>query len=234
MLHWRGEPTSAKVIPLRTPARTTERDDPTLGDLLDMIGARMRYPRNAEIFGEAEPASYVYKVASGVVRFAKLMSDGRRQISAFYLPGDMFGAETDGVHLFSAEAVSDCEVLVVKRSAFIAEIAHHPDLVSELWAQTMGHLRRAQHHMLLLGRKNAQERIAAFLLEIAERMSSAGDIRLPMSRQDIAVYLGLTIETVSRTLTQLERDGLISIPVSRQIVLRNRAALGVMHGSLAA
>jgi CRP/FNR family nitrogen fixation transcriptional regulator len=88
--------------------------------------------------------------------------------------------------------------------------------------------------MLLLGRKNAQERIAAFLIELAQRMSSTADLKLPMSRQDIADYLGLTIETVSRTLTQLERDGLISIPVSRQIVLRNRAALGEMHGSLAA
>jgi CRP/FNR family nitrogen fixation transcriptional regulator len=202
--------------------------------MLEMMGARMRYPRNAEIFGEDEPASFIYKVVSGVVRFSKLMSDGRRQISAFYLPGDVFGAESDEVHLFSAEAVSDCEVLVVNRSAFLAEIARHPDLVSELWMQTMDHLRRAQHHMLLLGRKNAQERIAAFLIELAERMSSTGELKLPMSRQDIADYLGLTIETVSRTLTQLERDGLIAIPVSRQIVLRNRAALGVMHGSLAA
>jgi CRP/FNR family nitrogen fixation transcriptional regulator len=233
MLHWRGEPTSAKIVSFDVQQRKTG-GEATVADVMDMMGARMRFSRNAEIFGEDEPADYLYKVASGAVRICKLMSDGRRQIGAFYLPGDVFGLESDAVHLFSAEAVGDCEVLVVKRSAFMAETARQPDLVSQLWTQTMDHLKRAQSHMLLLGRKNAQERIAAFLLELAERLSCSGDIKLPMSRQDIADYLGLTIETVSRTLTQLERDGLIAIPVSRQIVLRNRAALGVMHGSLAA
>jgi CRP/FNR family nitrogen fixation transcriptional regulator len=233
MLHWRGEPTSAKIVPFDAEQRKTGADT-TVADVMDMMGARMRFSRNAEIFGEDEPADYLYKVVSGAVRICKLMSDGRRQIGAFYLPGDVFGLESDEVHLFSAEAIGDCEVLVVKRSAFMAETARQPDLISQLWTQTMDHLKRAQSHMLLLGRKNAQERIAAFLLELAERLSCSGDIKLPMSRQDIADYLGLTIETVSRTLTQLERDGLIAIPVSRQIVLRNRAALGVMHGSLAA
>lgn len=233
MLHWRGEPTSAKIVPFDVHARKAGAG-PSVNELLEMMGARMRFPRNAEIFGEDEPADYLYKVVSGAVRTCKLMSDGRRQIGAFYLPGDAFGLESEGLHLFSAEAIGDCEILVVKRAPFLAEIARQPDLFAQLWSQTMDHLRRAQDHMLLLGRKNAQERIAAFLLELAERLSCSGSIKLPMSRQDIADYLGLTIETVSRTLTQLERDGLIGIPVSRQIVLRNRAALGVMHGSLAA
>jgi CRP/FNR family nitrogen fixation transcriptional regulator len=232
MLHWRGEPTSAKIVPFSVHAGKAA--EPSVGQMLDMMGARMRFARNAEIFGEDESADYLYKVVSGAVRTCKLMSDGRRQIGAFYLPGDVFGLESEDVHLFSAEAIGDCEVLVVKRGTFLAEIARQPDLFAQLWSQTMDHLRRAQDHMLLLGRKNAQERIAAFLLELAERLSCSGAIKLPMSRQDIADYLGLTIETVSRTLTQLERDGLIAIPVSRQIVLRNRAALGVMHGSLAA
>lgn len=234
MLHWRGETTSAKVVPFEGPQRRSAAATPSVAELIDAMGARMRFQRNSEVFGEGEAAEYLYKVVSGAVRICKLMSDGRRQISAFYLPGDTFGLETDGVHLFSAEAVSDCELLLVKRSAFLSEAMRHSGIIAQLWAQTTDHLRRAQHHMLLLGRKNAQERIAAFLLELAERLPSAGDLRLPMSRQDIADYLGLTIETVSRTLTQLERDGLIEIPVSRQIVLRNRAALGVMHGSLAA
>ena len=107
-------------------------------------------------------------------------------------------------------------------------------MVNQLWAQTMAHLQRAQHHILLLGRKSAQERIATFLLDMADRLSRSGDMELPMSRQDIADYLGLTIETVSRTLTQLERDGFIAIPASRRIVLRDRAALDVMDDSLAA
>lgn len=234
MLHWRGEPVSAKVVPLRGPAGRSKLGNPSLDDVLNAMGTRVRYSRNAEIFGEDEPGEFVYKVVSGAVRLSKLMSDGRRQISAFYLPGDIFGIETEDLHLFSAEAVGDSDLMIVKRVPFLAEIIRHPDLSAQLWTHAMHHLRRAQHHMLLLGRKNAQERIAAFLLELAERLSCKGDITLPMSRQDIADYLGLTIETVSRTLTQLERDGLIGIPVSRQIVLRDRAALGIMHGSLAA
>ncbi len=234
MLHWRAESASAKVVPFESQARKSGAATPTVGELLEIMGVRMHYSRNSEIFGEGESAEHLYRVVSGAVRICKLMSDGRRQISAFYLPGDTFGLETDGIHIFSAEAVSDCELLLVKRGPFVAAAMRNPGAIAELWSQTMDHLRRAQHHMLLLGRKNAQERIAAFLLELAERLCCAGELRLPMSRQDIADYLGLTIETVSRTLTQLERDGLIEIPVSRQIVLRNRAALGIMHGSLAA
>jgi CRP/FNR family nitrogen fixation transcriptional regulator len=146
----------------------------------------------------------------------------------------MFGLETDAAHAFSAEAISDCEVLLVKRTAFLAHATRDCAMVTEIWAQTMTHLHRAQNHMLLLGRKNAQERIATFLLEMAARLSKSGEIELPMSRQDIADYLGLTIETVSRTLTQLERDGLIAIPASRRIVFRNRAALDEMNDSIAA
>jgi CRP/FNR family nitrogen fixation transcriptional regulator len=162
------------------------------------------------------------------------MSDGRRQIGAFYLPGDIFGLEAEDVHHFSAEAIGDCGILVVKRSALMAEATRDGAMVAQLWTETMMHLQRAQDHMLLLGRKNAQERIAAFLLDMAGRLSQQSTVELPMSRQDIADYLGLTIETVSRTFTQLERDGVISIPVSRRILLRDPAALGLMNDSLAA
>ncbi len=232
MLHWRGETTNAKVVPFPAVGGAASRR--SVCDLLDMIGSCMNFGRNAEIFGEDEPANYFYKVVSGAVRISKLLSDGRRQIGAFYLPGEMFGLESDGAHTFSAEAICDSQVLVVKRSTFLAEAARDCAIVTEIWNQTMTHLQRAQNHMLLLGRKNAQERIAAFLLEMAARLSRAGDIELPMSRQDIADYLGLTIETVSRTLTQLERDGLIAIPASRRIVFRDRAALDLMNDSLAA
>ncbi len=231
MLHWQSGPAMAKVVPF---TGKTKAGDCSAENAFDRMGTRMRFARNSEIFGEDESADYVYRMVAGAVRLSKLMSDGRRQISAFYLPGDTFGLEAGEVHLFSAEAVTDCEALLVKRSALMAEAARQPGLATQLWNQTLDHLRQAQHHMLLLGRKNAQERIAAFLLELAERLSSVFDVRVPMSRQDIADYLGLTIETVSRTLTQLERDGIISIPAARQIVLRDRAALGEMHGSLAA
>ena len=132
------------------------------------------------------------------------------------------------MHDFSAEAIGDCVVRVVRRSVILAEAPFQARMVNQLWAQTMAHLQRAQRHILLLGRKCAQERIATFLLDMAARLSRGGDMELPMTRQDIADYLGLTIETVSRTLAQLERDGLIAIPASRRIVLRDRAALDVM------
>jgi CRP/FNR family nitrogen fixation transcriptional regulator len=233
MLHWQGETVGRKVVPF--PAVSSgSASRGSVDDLLDLIGSGMSFARNAEIFGEDEPADYFYKVVSGAVRISKLLSDGRRQIGAFYLPGEIFGLETGDTHTFSAEAISDSQILVVKRSAFLSRAMRDCGMVAEIWTQTMTHLQRARNHMLLLGRKNAQERIATFLLDMAERLSLTGEVELPMSRQDIADYLGLTIETVSRTLTQLERDGLIAIPASRRIVFRDRAALDVMNDSLAA
>jgi CRP/FNR family nitrogen fixation transcriptional regulator len=162
------------------------------------------------------------------------MSDGRRQIGAFYLPGDVFGMEPGEVHRFAAEAIADSSILIVKRSAFIIAARRNSGMVAELWTETMTHLQQAQEHMLVLGRKNAQERIATFLLEMARRLSKQGAVELPMPRQDIADYLGLTIETVSRTLTQLERDGVIAMPASRRIVLRNQTTLDRLNDTLAA
>jgi CRP/FNR family nitrogen fixation transcriptional regulator len=232
MLHWRGESTTGKVVPFNNTRR--ESACQSVDDVIDAMGVTMKFARNEEVFGEGEPADNIYRVVSGAVRICKLMSDGRRQIGAFYLPGDLFGLESDEAHDFSAEAIGDCTLRAVKHKHILSEASLHPRMVNQLWSQTMAHLQRAQQHILLLGRKNAQERIAAFLLDMAARLSRSGEMELPMPRQDIADYLGLTIETVSRTLTQLERDGLIAIPVSRRIVFRNRAALDVMNDSLAA
>lgn len=232
MLHWQSTAKAGKVVSIDAvrQARSARSVDTTL----DLMGAAVNFGRNAEIFGEGEPADYLYKVVSGAVRICKLMSDGRRQIGAFYLPGNIFGLEAEDIHHFSAEAISDCTILVVKRSAFLAEATRDGAMLTELWTETMAHLHRAQDHMLLLGRKSAQERIAAFLLDMAGRLSKQGAVELPMSRQDIADYLGLTIETVSRTLTQMERDGVIAIPVSRRILLTDPEALGLMNDCLAA
>jgi CRP-like cAMP-binding protein len=154
--------------------------------------------------------------------------DGRRQIGAFYMPGEVFGFEAGEEHAFSAEAIVDCKVLVIKRNAIISLAARDSEVAHQLWTMTAAELRRAQGHVMLLI-KTAQERVAAFLLEIAKRSSATTEINLPMSRQDIADYLGLTIETVSRTLTQLENSAAIAIPSSRHIVLRNRAALARLN-----
>ena len=151
-------------------------------------------------------------------------NDGRRQIGEFYLPGDIFGHEVGSEHSFSAEAITDAKVIVIKRSAVEALAARDNEVARQLWAMTGRELQRMQEHILLLI-KTAQERVAGFLLEMAERIKSTNEVELPMSRQDIADYLGLTIETVSRTLTILENSAAIALPSSRRIVLRNRAAL---------
>ena len=185
--------------------------------------------RNAEIYGEGEPADYLYKVISGTVRTYKVLSDGRRQIGAFYLPGDMFGLEMGDEHTFSAEAITDSKVLVIKRSAVVGLAARDNEVARQLWTLTGRELQRVQDHILLLV-KTAQERVVSFLLEMAARMPAGNAVELPMSRQDIADYLGLTIETVSRTLTSLENAAAIELPSSRRIVLRNRNALGRLNG----
>jgi CRP/FNR family nitrogen fixation transcriptional regulator len=196
-----------------------------LSEALRLVGAPMRFDRNAEIYGEDEPADYFYQVISGAVRTYKLLSDGRRQIGAFLLPGEVFGLEAGSVHRFSAEAVGASVIRVASRSAIAGMASRDVDLARELWTLTAERLERAEEHMLLLGRKTAEERVASFLLEMAGRADGGSIVELPMSRQDIADYLGLTIETVSRTFTQLESKAAIDLPSSRRINLRNRIAL---------
>jgi CRP-like cAMP-binding protein len=196
--------------------------------LIEAMGAQMPFARNAEIYGEGEPAEYVYKLVRGTVRTSKILADGRRQIGAFYFPGDVFGLEVGDEHAFSAEAISDVIVLIAKRSVILARAARDSSVSQELWSATGNELRRMQDHLLLLI-KSAEERVAGFLLEMAARSRSLQVVELPMSRQDIADYLGLTIETVSRTFTQLESSCAIAVPSARRIELRNRSALAKLN-----
>src|SRR4029453_18956986 len=195
---------------------------------IELMGASMSFTRNAEIYGEGEPADYLYKVISGTVRTYKVLSDGRRQIGAFYMPGDVFGLETSDEHTFSAEAICDSKVLVIKRSTLVALAGRDTEVARQLWALTGRELSRVKDHILLLN-KTVQNGVVGFLLEMAEGASNNGALELPMSRQDIADYLGLTIETVSRTLTTLENAGVFEVPTSRRIVLRNRSALNRLN-----
>ena len=186
-----------------------------------------KYRRGAEIFGESEPADYVYQVAEGAVRSYKLLSDGRRQIGAFHLVGDIFGLENGPAHRFTAEAIVDTIVRLVKRIS-LEQVAEADTLVArDLLSMTTSNLQHAENHMLLLGRKTSLERVAAFLLEMDRRLSPAGVMALPMYRRDIADYLGLTLETVSRALSCLHEKGIIDFigQTQRQIVLRNRSGL---------
>jgi CRP-like cAMP-binding protein len=195
---------------------------------MEFGGVPMPFERNAEIYGEGERAEYVYKVLSGSVRAYKVLSDGRRQITAFYLPGDVFGIETGTDHSNSAEAIDRAMILVVRRNNVFGTAERNGEVARQLWSITAAELKRTQNHALLLI-KTAKERIAAFLLEMAERLVGKGCVELPMSRQDIADYLGLTIETVSRTLTQLSAGSTIQLLASRRIVLRNPSQLNAMN-----
>ena len=195
---------------------------------LGLMGAPIRFARNAEVFGEDEPAEYLYQVVSGAVRAYRMLDDGRRQVIAFYLPGDVFGFEAGDVHLASAESIGESQVLVVKRSSVMARAERERDLSQQLWTLTVRELQRVQRHSLVLI-KNAEERVAGFLLEMASRCASGAAIELPMSRQDIADYLGLTIETVSRTFTQFVQSGVIALETSRRIKFRDRAALSRLN-----
>lgn len=190
------------------------------------LGTTRTAVKDEEIFAEGDRAAYFYKVVSGAVRTFKLLSDGRRQIDAFHLPGDIFGLETGEEHRFSAEALGDVTVIAFRRCSLEALALQDQAFAHQVIGSMMQALERAQSHMLLLGRKNALEKIATFLLVLSERLTEDGHVDLPMSRIDIADHLGLTIETVSRSLTQLERQGIIKLPDHRRsIILRDKAAL---------
>jgi CRP-like cAMP-binding protein len=197
------------------------------GDM-EFGGTAMPFDRNAEVYGEGEPAEYVYKIVSGSVRAYKVLSDGRRQITAFYVSGDVFGIETGADHSNSAEAIEKSTILVVRRNSVLSTAERNGEVARHLLSVTTAELKRTQNHALLLI-KTAKERIAAFLLEMSERLTGKGCVELPMSRQDIADYLGLTIETVSRTLTQLSEGSTIQLLASRRIVLRDPSQLNALN-----
>jgi CRP/FNR family nitrogen fixation transcriptional regulator len=200
-------------------------DSLELGGAMERVGAPRLFRRKTEIYGEGEPAEYLYKVVTGAVRTYKILSDGRRQVGRFCLRGDIFGLETGADHAFSAETMTDSRLLVAKHSTLIARAKTDHDVAFQLWMLTGSELRRLQDHVLLLI-KNAPERVAAFLLALAERSSTGNSIEVPMLRQDIADHLGLTIETVSRTLTHLENIQAIELlSAPRRVRLRDRDAL---------
>ena len=182
------------------------------------------YRRNVEIFGQQEPADCLYKVVSGAVRTFSVLRDGRRHIAAFYLAGDFFGLEANNTHALSAEAICNSKILVIKRSALAVLAEHEKDIARRLNEMLGGELGRAQAHVTLLI-KTSSERVATFLLEMSDRSSETKDIELPMSRQEIADHLGLTIETISHTLSKFEHAAVIRLPNSRQVTLLDRATL---------
>ncbi|HWA60995.1 MAG TPA: helix-turn-helix domain-containing protein [Caulobacteraceae bacterium] len=192
---------------------------------IEVAGQPAAFAKDQEIFGEGEAALHIFKVRSGAVRTFRVLSDGRRQIADFYLPGDVFGVEAGVERSCSAEALTDTVVTVASRARLAEDEA---DTARALWRLAIKDLHRSHEHVLTLGRRNALERVASFLTDIAERMGAEDDIALPMTRQDMADYLGLTIETVSRTLSQLQASGVIRVGAGRALHVCDRSALSVL------
>ena len=188
-------------------------------------GTPFVYKAEEEIFGEGEPAEFVYKVVAGAVRSYKLLADGRRQIGAFHLPGDFFGLESVGQHQLTAEAIVKTKVVLLKRSSLEALAVRDVAIAYALWITAAKNLRNAEGHMILLGRKTALERVATFLLDLDQRLNGGGKLDLPMSRRDIADYLGLTLETVSRAMSHLRHAGVLELSGARHVEIQ-RALLG--------
>ncbi len=189
------------------------------------VGTVINVAEGREICAEGEANDTFFKVVSGVVRVCKFLSDGRRQIEAFHVEGDIFGFELGDERTLSAEAVSDCTLVSYRRRS-VESLAQKDETVSrQLFQYAMHNLARAQGHSLLLGRRGAAEKMASFLLNWAEHSKDKRVAQLAMTRQDIADYLGLTIETVSRSLSQFERDGVIVLNNTREVCLKNLEAL---------
>jgi CRP/FNR family nitrogen fixation transcriptional regulator len=194
---------------------------------LQQAGIRVRFARNETIFNDGDEATNCYKVISGAVRLCKHMSDGRRQIADFLLAGDFFGFMQFGTYKFTAEAVGDVVLMCYPQGQVARLSTTMPNLRGRLLVLLSQRLLGMQDHLVMLGRQTAKERVASFLLHIAERSDAEEELAfdLPMSRQDIADYLGLTIETVCRMLSELKRERIIAIPNASQIVLNDMDAL---------
>ncbi len=194
---------------------------------LTAISSLQRKAPGELLFAEGDETNSVYEIVRGMLRLVKLLPDGRRQVTGFLSAGRLLGLAPEGTHVYTAEAVTEVTLCRYGRAAFERLIDETPGFAKRLLTAASHELRAAQDQMLLLGRKTATEKVASFLLLIAEQQNGADvlEVDLPMTRSDIADYLGLTIETVSRTLTKLKQDGLIALPVPNRLKIRDRDQL---------
>lgn len=208
-------------------SRTTNTIAPVITIYENFGASEASFCSGQEIHGQGKSADGIYEVQRGAVRSYKTLSDGRRQICAFHLRDDIFGWENGLNYRFTAEAIIDTIVRVVKRQTVEQVAASDVRVTHNLLSIATKNLEHAENQMMLLGRKNSLEKVAAFLLEMDRRLSVTGVLALPMARRDIADYLGLTVETVSRELSQLRASGMLTFSESshRRIVLIDRHKL---------
>jgi CRP/FNR family nitrogen fixation transcriptional regulator len=216
-----ASPAAYAPLPSNAPE---ERDD------FELSGVTMHFAADHQVYAEGDAARYFYKVVSGVVRTCRFLRDGRRQIDEFHRAGDVFGFEAGADHGLAAEAVTDASVIAYRRRGLETIVSQDDRLSRWFFSHALSWIASAREHSLLLGRASAAQKIATFLEETDRRSGSGSVIELVMSRQDIADYVGLTIETVSRTLSQLDRDGVIGLPSARRVVVKDRRALRVLKG----
>jgi len=182
------------------------------------------------IFWEGDAASNIFDVQEGVLRICRILPDGRRAIVGFIYPGDVMGVSFEARYLFSAEAVTKVKIRRIPRNSFFAQVDDMPELRQQLFAVLCDEMSAALDQMLLLGRKSAEERVVSFLLSVHRKSGIENTIELPMTRLDIADYLGLTIETVSRMMTSLMRRCLISASDKHTLTLRKMSDLRQIAG----
>lgn len=203
-------------------------DDEELKQLSAIVSTVELVPGDP-LFDEEEPAVHLFNVTAGTMKVYKLLPDGRRQITGFLFSGDFLGLAKAETYAYSAEAVTHAALCRFPRKKLEDLLARYPKLESRLLGLASHELAAAQEQMLLLGRKSAQEKIVSFLLMLAERAARRGQagnpVAVPMSRSDIGDYLGLTTETVSRTITLLKTRGLISLLPNGRVDLRDLVVL---------
>ncbi|HUK57635.1 MAG TPA: helix-turn-helix domain-containing protein [Stellaceae bacterium] len=214
-----------QIAPSTSRAQPPVRKAPDEFAALDRLGSVVSLQREAVLFHESDSAEHYFKVVTGAVRCCKFLADGRRHVSEFYLPGDFIGLDAESAYQFTAEAVTETTVVRYTRRSVEALAAQEPRFGRRLLSIACHGLSAAQQKLVLLGRKTAEERIATFLLDIADRCGETECVSLPMSRTDIGDHLGLTMETVSRGLSHLKSEGVIALESSHKIRIRDRDVL---------
>lgn len=207
---------------------------------LGNIGRRRKLEAGESLIWEGDDSVLVANVIDGVLKLSTGTEDGREQIVGVVYPSDFIGRPFGGTTRHSVTALTDAQVCVFGRSDFDNFAHEHPALEHKLLQRTLSELDRTRKWMLLLGRKNAEEKLATFLLDMSERLADPGceaaggahlrSFELPFSRQQVADVLGLTIETVSRQFTRLKKDGIVDLPSRRAVTILDRDALELRAG----
>ena len=201
------------------------------------LGWTLKLASGQALFHEGDPATRVFTLTKGTLKLYKLLADGRRQVTGFLHPGDFLGISVDDEHAFSAEALEDCLLCWFPRNRFDDFVEEHAAMERELYRMAAHELAAAQRQFVLLGRKTAMERVASFLRSLARRSGSVDEqaalVRLPMSRSDVADYLGLTKETVSRVISALKRDRVIRLDALNAIQILDSGRLEQFAESVA-